>query len=56
MNSHSFQVNEVKMMLSILAYNLTNWMRTLSFPKEQMNMQIDTIRTQIIKVVSKLVK
>jgi hypothetical protein len=24
MNSHSFQVNEVKMMLSLLAYNLTN--------------------------------
>lgn len=56
MNSHSFQVNEVKMMLSVLAYNLTNWLRTLTFPKEQKNMQIDTIRTRIIKVASKLVK
>jgi hypothetical protein len=56
MNSHAFQVNEVKMMLSLLAYNLTNWLRTLSFPKEQKNMQIETIRTRIIKVASKLVK
>lgn len=56
MNSHSFQVNEVKMMLSLLAYNLTNWLRTLCFPNEQKNIQIDTIRTRIIKVASKLVK
>ena len=56
MNSHSFQVNEAKMMLSLLAYNLTNWMRTLTFPKAQRNMQIETIRTRIIKVASKLVK
>ncbi|MDR7076071.1 hypothetical protein J2Y03_001074 [Neobacillus niacini] len=56
MNSHSFQVNEVKMILSLLAYNLTNWLRTLCFPEEQKNMQIETIRTRIIKVASKLVK
>jgi hypothetical protein len=56
MNSHSFQVNEVRMMLSLLAYNLTNWLRTLAFPTEQKNMQMDTIRTRIIKVASKLVK
>jgi len=56
MNSHAFLVNEVKMMLSLLAYNLTNWLRSLSFPKEQKNMQIETIRTRIIKVASKLVR
>jgi len=56
MNSHSFQVNEAKMMLSLLAYNLTNWLRTLCFPEAQKNMQIQTIRTRIIKVASKLVK
>lgn len=38
MNSHSFQVNEVKMMLSLLAYNLTNWLRTLCFPEGQKTM------------------
>jgi hypothetical protein len=56
MNSHSFQVNEVKMMLSLLAYNLTNWLRTLCFPKGQKQLQIETIRTRIIKVACKLVK
>ncbi len=56
MNSHSYQVNEVKMMLSLLAYNLTNWLRTLTFPPEKKNMQIETIRTRLIKVSSKLVK
>lgn len=56
MNSHSYQVNEVKMMLSLLAYNLTNWLRTLCFPEGQKAMQIGTIRTRLIKVASKLVK
>jgi hypothetical protein len=56
MNSHSFQVNEAKMMLSLLAYNLTNWLRTLCFPEKQKNMQIETIRTRIVKVASKLVR
>lgn len=55
-NSHSYQVIEVKMMMSLLAYNLTNWLRTLCFPEGQKTMQIDTIRTRIIKVASKLVK
>lgn len=56
MSSHSFQMNEVKMTLSLLAYNLTNWLRTLCFPEGKQSMQIETIRTRIIKVASKLVK
>jgi len=56
MSSHSFATNEVRMMLSLLAYNLTNWLRTLCFPEGQKNMQIQTIRTRIIKVASKLVR
>jgi len=56
MDSHSFLVNEVKMILTLLAYNLTNWLRTLCFPENKKTMQIDTIRTRLIKVASKLVK
>lgn len=56
MSSHSFQMNEVKMTLSLLAYNLTNWLRTLCFPDGKQSMQIETIRTRVIKVASKLVK
>lgn len=53
MNSHSFQVNKARMMLSLLAYNLTNWLRTLCFEEP---IQIETIRTRIIKVASKIVR
>src|SRR5699024_7535797 len=56
MNSSSFQVNEAKMLISLLAYNLINWLRTLCFPEQQKSMQIQTIRTRIIKVASRLVK
>lgn len=56
MNSHFYTVNEIKMMLSLLAYNLTNWLRTLSFPQGQKTMQMDTIRTRLIKVASKLIR
>jgi len=56
MDSHTFQINTAKMMLSLLAYNLTNWLRTLCFPTGQQTMQIETIRLRLIKVASKLVK
>src|SRR5699024_8114590 len=56
MNSSSFHANEAKMMMSLLAYNLINWLRTLCFPKQQKSMQIQTIRTRIIKVASRLVR
>lgn len=56
MKSHTFQVNEARMMISLLAYNFTNWLRTLTFPNEQKGMQIGTIRTRIIKVASKVVR
>jgi len=56
MNSHSFQVNQARMMLSLFAYNLTNWLITLCFPEGQKNMQIESIRTRIIKVTSRVVK
>jgi hypothetical protein len=56
MNSHSFQVNEAKMMLSLVTYNLTNWLRTLCFPEGQKQRQIETIRKRMIKVASNVVK
>jgi len=31
MCSHDFVTNEVRMMFSLLTYNLTNWLRTLCF-------------------------
>lgn len=56
MKSHDFLINEARMMLSLLAYNLTNWLRTLSFPTSAKGIKIQTIRIRLIKVASKLVK
>ncbi|MEB7772168.1 IS1380 family transposase [Kurthia gibsonii] len=56
MKSHDFKRNEARMMISLLAYNFTNWLRTLTFPAKQKGLQIQTIRTRLIKVASKLVK
>ncbi len=56
MKSHDFKRNEARMMISLLAYNLTNWLRTLTFPPANKGLQIQTIRTRVIKVASRLVK
>lgn len=56
MNSHSFLENQIRMQFSVLAYNLTNWLRTLCFPKETQTMRMRTIRTRMIKVASKMVR
>ena len=56
MKSHTFQRNEARLIISVLAYNFTNWLRTLTFPAKQKGLQIQTIRTRLIKVASKLVK
>ncbi|WP_445683630.1 transposase [Sporosarcina sp. FSL K6-3457] len=55
MKSNDFVINQVRMMFSLLAYNLTNWLRTLSFPKATKGIQIQMIQTRLIKVASKSV-
>src|SRR5690606_24481003 len=56
MNSHSFHEKEAKMMISLLAYNLANWLRTLCIPKDRKDMQIATIPTRISKVACRIVQ
>src|SRR5699024_10901504 len=56
LNIRIVSVPQVRMMFSLLAYNLTNWLRTVCFPANAQKMQIQTIRTKIMKVASKLVK
>lgn len=56
MKSHDCTVNAARMMLSLLAYNLTNWLRTLSFPAASNGIQIGTTRTRLVIVASELVK
>lgn len=56
MKSSYFLINQVRMMFALPTYNLANWLRTLNFPKSAKGIQIQTIRTRLIKVASKLVK
>ncbi len=46
MSSHSFLINEVRMMLSLLTYNLTNWLRTLCFPDGKQSMRIQKLQLE----------
>lgn len=56
MKSHDYIMNEARTMISLLAYNLTNRLRTLSFLPTAKGIQIQTIHTRLIKVARKLVK
>lgn len=51
MNSHSFSVNQTKMIVNLFVYNMTNRLCMLCFPEG-----IDTIRIRLIKVVSRVIK
>ena len=48
-------VNENRLQLHVLAYNLFNWFRRLVLPKSMNKMQIDTIRLKLFKIASKVV-
>lgn len=48
-------VNENRLQLHVLAYNLFNWFRRLVLAKSMNKMQIDTIRLKLIKIASKVV-
>lgn len=48
-------VNENRLQLHVLAYNLFNWFRRLVLAKSMNTMQIDTIRLKLFKIASKVV-
>ena len=43
------------MMVSLLSYNITNFMRTLAFPEKSKGLQIQTIRLRLFKIAGKLI-
>jgi len=43
------------MLISVLAYNIINFMRTICFEKNWKNLQVNTIRLRLFKVAGKLV-
>src|SRR5699024_7623976 len=54
-DSPEFLENEARMMSSLLAYNLVNFLRTLCFEPKSKGLQVNTIRLRLFKVAGKLV-
>lgn len=54
-DSPEFLENEARMMISLLAYNLVNFLRTLCFEPKSKGLQVNTIRLRLFKVAGKLV-
>ena len=55
MSSTNMIVNENKLQLSMLAYNLFNWFRRLVLPKAFQKLRVDTIRLKLLKTAAKAV-
>ncbi|OJF96215.1 IS1380 family transposase, partial [Alkalibacterium sp. 20] len=55
-DSPRFIENHVRMMISVLAYNLVNFLKTIGFKANDKGMTIHTIRLKFLKVAGKLVK
>ena len=54
-DSPQFIENHARMMISVIAYNMINFMRTICFDKNWKNLQVNTIRLRLFKVAGKLV-
>ena len=55
-DSPRFLENHVRMMISLLAYNLINCLKTIGFDKKNQGMTIHSIRLTFLKVAGKLVQ
>ena len=55
-DSSSFVENQARMMVSLLAYNIVNFMRTLCLPVKSAGMRVDTIRLRLFKIAGKVVQ
>ena len=55
-DSSSFLENHARMMVSLLAYNLVNFIKTICLPAKEAAFQVDTLRLRLFKVAGKLVR
>src|SRR5699024_12790476 len=55
-DSLEFTENHARMMVSVLAYNLFNFVKTCCFDKYWRELQVNTIRLRLFKVADKLVR
>ena len=54
-DSPEFLENEARMMISLLAYNVVNFLRTICFDEKSKGLQVNTIRLRLFKVAGKLI-
>ena len=55
-SSRDMIVNENRLQMRILAYNLFNWFRRIVLPESMNKMMIDTIRLKLIKIAAKVIR
>ena len=56
LSCHRFRSNEVRLMLSLIAYNLGNLWRRLALPKKIGNWSLTSLQQRLVKTGGRLVK
>ncbi|MFL2079531.1 transposase, partial [Marinilactibacillus psychrotolerans] len=55
-DSPRFLENHVRMLMSLLAYNLINFLKTIGFDERDKGLTVQSIRLKLLKVAGKLVQ
>ena len=55
LSCHSFEANQVRLQLHVLAYNLGNFLRRLALPPAVKHWTLTTLRDKLVKVGGKVV-
>jgi hypothetical protein len=55
LSCHSFDANQVRLQLHVLAYNLSNFLRRLALPPSVKHWTLTTLRDKLVKIGSKIV-
>ncbi len=56
LSSHSFDANQARLQLHVLAYNLDNFLRRLALPASVKHWTLTTLREKLIKIGAKVVR
>jgi hypothetical protein len=56
LSCHRFQANQVRLWLSLIAYNLGNLWRRLALPREIGNWSLTSLQQRLVKTGGRLIK
>jgi len=56
LSCHSFDANQVRLQLHVLAYNLGNFLRRLALPASVKHWTLTTLREKLIKIGAKMIR